>query len=329
IGNQSAGNDASTLDHLVGIGQVDVETFCDARRTNRGFPAMHARAFDRERKENIGVAERIVIEKVESVHLETGEVKSPAAKRDGEPEFALLVGFAVKRQEARASGIEKRTRNGGERRGLIETAVGSARNPVEFGNAKGDAEARIGFVFFETAGKMSEAHAGVEGEPFGEAELIFAEDTGERAVWLARLRRRRRSAVGVDDAEEGIVLLGETVETEARVVFAARDGEIDHAAFVMRIVMVSGDGNVVDRDPRSRQITVIRGAIPMEEGRDREEHSGAYGVHPGKITEDVALALDIAGAELLLVGCVWDLEIVAARGTDETELIFWCCVKDE
>src|SRR5947208_1202031 len=82
IGEQSASDLARAFDGLIGIGEVNVKAFRDARRSHCGFPAVNARSLNGQRKENVGVAEHVVIEKVQRVRLEVGEIKSPAANRN-------------------------------------------------------------------------------------------------------------------------------------------------------------------------------------------------------------------------------------------------------
>ena len=46
IGEQTASHNASAFHHLIRVSEVNVQTFLDARRTQRGFPSVDARAFD-------------------------------------------------------------------------------------------------------------------------------------------------------------------------------------------------------------------------------------------------------------------------------------------
>src|SRR6266850_8246075 len=68
-------------------------------------------------------------------------------------------------------------------------------------------------------------------------------------------------------------------------------------------------------------VAVIGGAIPMVERRKRNENARLGGVHPGKISEDVPFALNIAHADKLLIGRVWNLKIVYTGRSDEAKLI--------
>src|SRR5882762_11336721 len=84
---------------LMGIGQINLEAIRDARRARGQFPTVNASAIDRQRKENVGIAEHVMIEEIPNVRLEIGNVKLPVADGNGQAEFALFIPFAVKRQE--------------------------------------------------------------------------------------------------------------------------------------------------------------------------------------------------------------------------------------
>src|SRR5260221_434015 len=58
IGDESAGDHAGSLDHLVRVSQKDVEPILDSRRANRCFPSVNASSLDRERQKDVGTAER-------------------------------------------------------------------------------------------------------------------------------------------------------------------------------------------------------------------------------------------------------------------------------
>jgi hypothetical protein len=52
-----------------------------------------------EREENVGIAERVVIEKIVGAGAEVAHVKSPSSEGNGQAELALLVALPVQRQE--------------------------------------------------------------------------------------------------------------------------------------------------------------------------------------------------------------------------------------
>src|SRR6266436_6511207 len=59
----------------------------------------------------------------------------------------------------------------------------------------------------------------------------------------------------------------------------------------------------------------------MVERRERNENARLDGVHPGEIPEDVPFALNIAHADELLIGRIWNLKIVGTGQSDEAKLI--------
>src|SRR5579871_1865077 len=136
-------------------------------------------------------------------------------------------------------------------------------------------------------------------------------------------------SIGVDEAEERVVLLREAVEAELCVMTAASEAKAGEAAFVVRVVVAGGDGRVVECESGGRQIAVISGAIPVEEWRDSKEHTWIDGVDPGEIAEDIAFSFDIARANFLLIERIGNLEIVRAGGANETELIAGRGIEDE
>jgi len=66
-----------------------------------------ARAFDGERKKNVGIAQRIVIEKVQGVGLKLPKSNVQPWKGIASAKFALLVAFSMKRKKTGA-GIGKK-----------------------------------------------------------------------------------------------------------------------------------------------------------------------------------------------------------------------------
>src|SRR2546425_3234751 len=91
---------------LMGIGQINLEAIRDARRARGQFPTVNAGTIDRQRKENVGIAEHIMIEEIPNVRLEIGNIKLPTADGNGQAEFALFVPFAAKRSEEHTSELQ-------------------------------------------------------------------------------------------------------------------------------------------------------------------------------------------------------------------------------
>src|SRR5712664_2665195 len=308
---------SSTFHELMGIGQINLEAIREARRARGQFPTMNAGTIDRQRKENVGIAEHAMIEEVPNVRLEIGNIKLPAADGNGQAEFALFVPFAAKRQEIEAfvdGLLQKRPGNRQKRRSLVVTAVKRPENPVQLRHAKRSADARINVVFGEPTRKMRVAESAIEREPIGDAVLVFGEERKEPASWVFRLAKRRTGAVGGHEAQECVVLLREAIETSACIVPAARDSQSREAAFIVRVMVIGWNDPCVLTAGRQTWIrtivAVIGGAITMVERRERNENARLGGVHPREISEDVPFALNIAHADKLLIGGVWNLKIV-------------------
>ena len=98
----------STFHELMGIGQINLEPICDARRVRGQLPTVNAGAVDRQRKENVGIAKHVMIEEIPNVRLEIGNIKLPAADGNGQAEFALFVRAEIGKyaEMVRAAGIQ-------------------------------------------------------------------------------------------------------------------------------------------------------------------------------------------------------------------------------
>src|SRR5436309_13409135 len=62
--SKAARDRAGAFHELMGIGQINLESVRDARRARGELPTVNAGAIDRQRKENVGIAEHVVIEKI-------------------------------------------------------------------------------------------------------------------------------------------------------------------------------------------------------------------------------------------------------------------------
>src|SRR6266446_8672623 len=189
---------SSAFHELMRIGQINLEAIRDARRARGQFPTVNAGTIDRQRKENVGIAEHVVIEEIPNVRLEIGNIKLPAADRNGQAEFALFVSFAAQGQEVKPlidGLLQERAGNREKRRSLIVAAVEGAEDPVKLRHAKRGADARIDVVFGEPARKMRVAEPAIEREPVSNAVLVFGEERKEPASWVFRLAERRTGAV--------------------------------------------------------------------------------------------------------------------------------------
>ena len=102
---------------------------------------------------------------------------------------------------------------GEQRRRLVEAAVEAAEDPVEFGDAEGDAEAGVGVVLGELALEVGLAQAGDEGEPAGGLVVVgdvLLDDAAGGGVGF--VEGCGAAAVVEDGAEEVVVVLAEGVD---------------------------------------------------------------------------------------------------------------------
>ena len=168
--DEAAGDVAALLGDLVGVGEVELAEVTEARGAEGEFPGADEGAVDGDGKVDAGVADVGVVEEVVDAGLEGVGVEEPAAEGDLDAELVLFVALAVEGGEGGVVGLRELDDGAGggeERRRLVEAAVEAAEDPVEFGNADGSAEARVGLVFGELSLKVRLAQAGDEGEPGG------------------------------------------------------------------------------------------------------------------------------------------------------------------
>src|SRR6266571_2827732 len=79
------------LRELVRIRQIELRAVAKPRGAHRRFPTVNARALDGKRKEDVGIAEHVMVEVVPRVGLKIRHVERPATEGNGQAEFALFV----------------------------------------------------------------------------------------------------------------------------------------------------------------------------------------------------------------------------------------------
>ena len=84
---QSAVDVSETKRKLVRVGQINLATIAEARRSQGQLPPVDPRALNRDRKENVGVIQIVVIEEI--VCEEIVGIECPPAKRNGDPKLYL------------------------------------------------------------------------------------------------------------------------------------------------------------------------------------------------------------------------------------------------
>src|SRR5262249_23940847 len=80
--DQPSGDNAGPLGILVGIRKVELPVAGDLGRFGSRLPAADSRMLERQRKENIGITEHIMIEKVVGAGAKVAHVKRPTLKRN-------------------------------------------------------------------------------------------------------------------------------------------------------------------------------------------------------------------------------------------------------
>ena len=70
------------------------------RRPQRGLPSADATRVDRQRDEDVRVANDIMIEEIRGVGPKPIDIDGPATNWNRHPDFILLVAFTLQRQKA-------------------------------------------------------------------------------------------------------------------------------------------------------------------------------------------------------------------------------------
>ena len=79
----------------------------ETRRVQREFPCLNQRPGKRQRKEDVGFSDIVVIEEVGSAGLKRVYVQRPAAVRDADAELVFLVSFPVQGRKRQGLAIRK------------------------------------------------------------------------------------------------------------------------------------------------------------------------------------------------------------------------------
>src|SRR2546425_7149502 len=115
------------------------------RRARRNFECSDARPGNSQGKENIRVAQRVVIEKIPYAGAEIIRFDHPSADGNRDSKLMFFVAFAAQRNETKAlpdCQFKQRPQNCRERRRLIVTSIESVQNPIQTRNADGNSGAR-------------------------------------------------------------------------------------------------------------------------------------------------------------------------------------------
>ena len=199
---QASCDGANAFRSLIRVDEMSAIVPKEKRRTHGGFEPLDDGALNGEREEDIGIAEGIVVEIIFRRGMKVSFAEGPTADGNGDAVLLLDVAFAIERQEDAivATGIvDKASGDGVQRRSLIIVGISGAQDPIELGNLDGGADAGIGGVLADLAGKVCIAQATAQRKPGKRLELIFKEESFQVSGGLHALAEESpRAIVGVN-----------------------------------------------------------------------------------------------------------------------------------
>jgi hypothetical protein len=137
---------------LVRIHKVSVVAIQHQRRANIRFPAGDACRLNRQRKENIRIPDDVVIKVILGPSSEIREIARSSLERNCEANFILLVALSVKRQKSYpllSRKLQQRSRQGIQRRRLIEPRIRTTHHPVQARDADRRTHPWIGCILID------------------------------------------------------------------------------------------------------------------------------------------------------------------------------------
>src|SRR5882724_3938736 len=117
-----------------------------------------------------------MVKKVVRAGAEIIKIKGPAAQRNGEAHFMLLISLTAQRQEADPLAdrqVKERSGHGVDWWSLIEAAIVATNDPFELGNLYRNAHARVADILLHKTGKMGKPDPTIHRQPSGQLVLIF------------------------------------------------------------------------------------------------------------------------------------------------------------
>ena len=227
----------------------------------------------------------VVIEEVPCAGAEVAEVERPAAKRNGQSEFPLLVAFPV---QGRKLAIERRTllnqwsRNGQQRRSLVIPSPECARHPVQLWNLQSRANSRVHRIVDDarqvrsggrSTPKMRQAHAAIQSQPMRDLKLILQKQSRCASPHRLPFCDGCIAAVTGDDAEELVVALAENLHAPAETMSTMPVGKRNYSSDIVRSAII-----LRDHHSRIRHAAVpadVVRSVEVVEGRNRQHSVGA------------------------------------------------------
>ncbi len=134
----------------------------------RQFPPANQSPINGERKENVGIADGVMVEEILRAGAERVRVKQPAFERNGDSNLGFLVALAAERDETQilvGYELQQWPGSGEQWRRLVGLAVRRAQHPVQIRNLDGNSGAGACSVLNDPAGEVSLPNAAAQGEP--------------------------------------------------------------------------------------------------------------------------------------------------------------------
>src|SRR5579862_9680709 len=135
---QASGYGAGPLGMRVGITHINLTATKELRRSDAHFPTIKASARDGQRKKDVRISDRVVIEIIPGALVIIVHFERPAANRNAQAELVFFIAFASQgnhAQSLRQGKVEQWACHSGERRRLIIAAPKAVQNPIETRNA--------------------------------------------------------------------------------------------------------------------------------------------------------------------------------------------------
>jgi hypothetical protein len=109
--SQPPANGACSFGVCIGVAEVHFTMMRNLRRANCNLPPVQSRSINRQREENVRVADRIVIELIARPLVVVVHLKSPTPYRNRNSELMFLIPLAAKRDESKTLGAADKAAN--------------------------------------------------------------------------------------------------------------------------------------------------------------------------------------------------------------------------
>ena len=269
---KAAGNGATALGDLVGVGEVDLSAVGKARRAQCEFPGANQGFGNGDGKENVGRSNVVVIEKIGGLGFESIGIEDPSSVRDGNTELMFFVALAVERNDGNIvllDVLQQRAGNGFDWRRLVIVSVESAECPAKLGDRDRGSEAWADGGFGNRLrrrgsrkvafGEARGPHPGGECQPGKGVEFVVDVKSLEIGSGMFGIR----GCEAGDDVKELVIALVKADESNLHIILLVVGGKSSLTSGVNGSpVLRRGLGSV-------RRLTGVVSAVVVEEGRNR------------------------------------------------------------